>query len=143
MVGTLKSLQVFNISNNFSLTEIPKCFENLQALVELHLQGCKYLVCVGALPKGLQHLDLSDCPKLKELPSFEDVTMLNHLILYQCPSLTNLQGLDSLKKLVEVDLSGYSLFQKTLNVKPCRDLKVCHLIGSGISMSYDNNWLEV
>jgi len=143
MVGTLKSLRVFNISNNFSLTEIPKCFENLQALVELYLQGCKYLVCVGALPKGLQHLDLSDCPKLKELPSFEDVPMLNHLILYQCPSLTNLQGLDSLEKLVEVDLSGYSLFQKRLNVKPRRDLKVCHLIGSGISMSYDNNWSEV
>ncbi len=143
MVGNLKSLQVFNLSNNFLLTKIPRCFENLQDLVELYMQGCKYLVHVGTLPKGLQHLDLSDCPKLKDLPSFEDVPMLSHLILYQCPSLTNLQGLDSLKNLVEVDLSGYSLFQKTLNIKPCRDLKVCHLIGSGISMPYDNNWLEV
>ncbi len=144
MVGTFKSLQVFNMSNNLLFTEIPKCFENLQALVELHMQGCKYLVRVGTLPRNLKHLDLSDCPKLKELPSFENTPMLNHLILYQCPSLTNLQGLDSLKKLVEVDLSGYSLFQKTLNFKPCRDLKVCHLIGSGISTKpFDNNWLEV
>jgi len=111
MVGNLKLFQVFNMSNHLLVTKIPKCFEDLQALVESCMQGCKYLVCVQAFPRGLKHFDLSDCPNLMELPSFQNLPKLSHLILHQCPSLTHLLGLDLLMNLVEVDLSRYSLFQ--------------------------------
>ncbi len=65
---------------------IPKCFEYLQALVGSRMQGCKYLVCVQAFPRVLKHFDLSDCPKLMQLPLFQNLPKLNHLILHQCPS---------------------------------------------------------
>jgi hypothetical protein len=143
MVGNLKSLQVFNMPNHLLVIKIPKCYEDLQALVALCMQGCKYLVCVRVSPRGLQHLDLSDCPKLMEWPSFQNLPKLSHLILHQCLSLTHWPGLDLLMNLVEVDLLGYSLFKKTPSVNPCRDLKVCHLIGTEISMPYNNIWLEV
>ncbi len=131
------------MSNHLLVTEIPKCFEDLQALVELSMQVCKYLVFVRTFPRGLQHLDLSDCPKLMELPSFQNLPKLSHLILHQCLSLTHWLRVDLLMNLVEEDLSRYSLFQKTPSVNPCRDLKVCHLIGSEISMPYNNIWLGV
>jgi hypothetical protein len=126
------------------MTTLPKSMGNLKWLVQLEMQECHRLLTVEALPEGLEYLDLSYCLNFTEIPSFATMRYLLHLYMRNCRSLRLVHGLECLATLEDIDISGCT------SIEGCRiggvensALRKCNVMGSRVSVAYNNRWLEV
>lgn len=67
---------------------------------------------------------------------------LKYFMLHDCPRLTHLQGLKSMKALVQVKISNCMLYTNP-SMNHDGALQKCNLSGSMMSMKYDTNWWKV
>ncbi|XP_048134032.1 disease resistance protein L6-like [Rhodamnia argentea] len=104
-----------------SLPELPSCLtvlvvtcqsrtlpqlSHLIHLKELTIQLCKFLESIPELPSGILKLSVSNCAKLKELPSLSSSKFLSRLDIQWCKELTEIKGLEALKSLVRLSVIG-------------------------------------
>jgi hypothetical protein len=88
-------------------------------------------------------MDIGDCPNLADIPFLGRMSLLKRLILCNCTRLTQLQGLESLPSLVEINVAGCTMLENASGLNHNRELELCYLSGSKISMKYDDDWLKV
>ena len=143
-LGALTALNVLDLSNRAAMTIFPKSLGNLKLLVDLRMWSCPELLVVEALPEGLEHLELSDCPKLTKIPSLVAMRSLIFLDMRNCSSLGYVYGLECLTALEYMDISGCTAMEgRGIQVIQNRVLHKCHLDGSKVGVAYNNRWLEV
>ena len=137
------SLVILDLANCKLEGSLPSSFGAFVALKTLNLQS-NNVVAVEALPGCLQQLDMSNCHKLVNLPSFSGMSSLKFLSLYNCRVLTHIHGLEFLTALEEINLAGcISVIQSGLYIMHNRALRTCYLSGSKVAVKYDNAWSEV
>jgi hypothetical protein len=61
-------------------------------------------------------------------------------MLHDCPRLTRLQGLESMKVLVQVRISGYKMLYTNPSMNHDGALQMRNLNGNMMSMKYDTDW---
>lgn len=99
------------------------------------MKECPKLLVVEAFPEGLECLDLSDCPKLTELPSLATMRSLVDLNMSNCHSLKHVDGLECLTGLEYIDISGCTAMEGCgIRVIHNRALRGCHLGGSKVGV---------
>jgi hypothetical protein len=117
---------------------------NLNWLVRLEMRFCDKLLTVEALPEGLEHLDLSNCYNLVEIPSLATMRYLLHLDMRNCRSLRHAHGLECLATLEVIDISGcISIEGHRINGMESNAMRKCNVRRSRVSVAYNNRWLEV
>ena len=143
-LGALTALKELDLSQHTTITTLPQTIGNLKWLVRLVMERCPELSTVEALPKSLEHLDLSDCRKLTKIPSLATMSCLLHLNLLDCRNLRHVHGLECLTTLEDINVSG------CISIEDCRlhktknnALRKCDVKGSKVSVAYNNRWLEV
>ena len=133
------ALKDLNLSRHVAATILPRSLGNLKWLVRLVLSSCLILWTVEVWPVGLEHLDLSDCPKLTVIPSLAPMRSLVHLDLCNCSSLRHVYVLECLTTLESIDISGCSLIEgRGIGVIENKALRRCRSNGSKVCVAYNN-----
>lgn len=143
-LGALTALKYLKFWAHATITSLPKSMRNLKWLVRLEMRFCDKLLTVEALPEGLEHLDLSYCSNLVEIPSLAAMRYLLHLKLSDCRSLRHAHGLECLATLEDIDMSGCTSIEGCrINGMESNALQKCDVRRSRVSVAYNNRWLEV
>ncbi|ERM96709.1 TMV resistance protein N [Amborella trichopoda] len=101
------SLKEFKARGCSSLQTMPKLF-HLSKLKELDVNDCKKLSAIEDIPTNLELLFASNCISLQIIPNLFHLSQLKHLDLTNCEKVIEIQGLNGLKSLRELFLSGCS-----------------------------------
>jgi hypothetical protein len=57
-------LEKLSLSSEDFIETIPKCFEEIRSLKELHLKYCSNLKCIEGIPSNLECLDIHGVPEV-------------------------------------------------------------------------------
>ncbi|KAL3745504.1 hypothetical protein ACJRO7_014590 [Eucalyptus globulus] len=90
--------------------ELPP-LSHLKHLKELNLARCKSLQSIPELPSCIRTLDVWGCPKLEWLPNLSNLEFLSELLLEDCNEMKKLDGLEALKSLEGLHISGHKHIQ--------------------------------
>ncbi|CAN1304631.1 Disease resistance protein L6 [Linum perenne] len=99
-LAKLKSLQKLNMSNCWSIEELPD-ISGMKSLNILYLNECIKLIKVIGLEKleSLEQLHMAGCKSIKELPDMSDLKNLWLINFKGCTKLKKVKGLEKLGKL--------------------------------------------
>jgi hypothetical protein len=143
-LGALTALKYLFFDGHATITTLPKSMGNLKWLVRLEMYSCDNLLTVEALPEGLEHLYLSHCYNLVEIPSLATMRYLLHLDMRNCRSLRHAHGLECLATLEDIDMSGCTSIEGCrINTMESNALWECDVRSSRVSVAYNNRWSEV
>ncbi|KAH9306611.1 hypothetical protein KI387_011015, partial [Taxus chinensis] len=134
-ISELSSLKIIHLERN-PFRSLPCGLEKLRELWELHLDGCKQLSLLPALPPSLEMLFARDCLCLDTLCCLSDLKSLSRLDVSKSPYLTNLPGLESLQGLTTLKLVGcHNLSSTTLEscLGGLKSLESLFIGGPGVS----------
>jgi Leucine-rich repeat (LRR) protein len=143
-LGALTALKSLRFWAHATITTLPKSMGNLKWLVRLEMYSCDNLLTVEALPEGLEHLYLSHCYNLVEIPSLATMRYLLHLGMRNCRSLKHAHGLECLATLEDIYMSGCTSIEGCrINGMENNALRHCDVRNSRVNVAYNNRWSEV
>ncbi|KAK0576411.1 hypothetical protein LWI29_016999 [Acer saccharum] len=119
-------LEVINLEDCISLSEIPSSIQHLDHLYFLSLRGCESLMSIPSSIRSLRslyHLNLSNCSKLDKLPeNLRNIVSLKYLFLNNC-SLKEIPEIGCLSSLEVLELCGNSFEHLPTSIEQLSELK--------------------
>lgn len=132
-IGNLRLLEYLNLGNTYAC-RLPPSISNLGKLATLILNTCVYLSDLPSLPEGLVKVDVGNCRQLNSISSMSHLIKLETLVLCQCEGLTELPKLGSCQSLRLLDLYGCKNITTLTGMEGLKSLQTLYLSGSGISV---------
>ncbi|KAH9328113.1 hypothetical protein KI387_000221, partial [Taxus chinensis] len=106
------NLEIVDLSNNESLTDIEGLPGNLIRLDLMNCLGLKTMTCLSNLA-SLKYLNISGCDGLKTV-NVQDLSSIEVIKAEECWELQSIKGLGQLQKLAHFEIStGNSVFSST------------------------------
>ncbi|KAH7515830.1 hypothetical protein FEM48_Zijuj10G0067900 [Ziziphus jujuba var. spinosa] len=103
----LSSLEILDLSHN-QISCLPSCLRGMSILKKLLLPHCKYLKSLPPLPSSLLELNAANCSALETISDLSNLVRLNQLNLTSCEKVRELPGLECLKSLTRLYMTGCS-----------------------------------
>ncbi|KAK9935594.1 hypothetical protein M0R45_022691 [Rubus argutus] len=101
----LSSLEILNLGRN-SFYSLPASLSGLSVLKKLLLPRCKNLKSLPPLPSSLKEVDVANCTALESISDISNLENLTDLNLTSCAKVMDIPGLECLKSLVRLYMSG-------------------------------------
>ncbi|GMY26121.1 TMV resistance protein N-like [Fagus crenata] len=101
----LSSLEILNLGHNHFYS-LPSSLRGLSILKKLILPHCKELKSLPPLPSSLQEINFENCISLESMSDLSNLENLCDLNLTNCEKVVDIPGLECLKSLRRLYLSG-------------------------------------
>lgn len=112
---TLPSLDLLDLSGN-SFRSLPS-LRGLPKLVHLLLDNCTNLHAIPELPTNLAVLRADGCTALERMPNFSEMLSIRQLNLSDSPKLSDIPGFGYSSYLLEIEMEGCINISRTLKEK--------------------------
>ncbi|XP_042501666.1 disease resistance protein RPV1-like isoform X2 [Macadamia integrifolia] len=101
----LSSLQTLQLGHN-NICSLPSSLRGLSVLTKLSLPYCEDLKFLPPLPSSLIHVDVTNCIALETISDLSNLEKLEELCLANCQKLVDIPGIECLKSLRSLYMSG-------------------------------------
>ncbi|CAN6722111.1 unnamed protein product [Malus baccata var. baccata] len=140
-LGSLISLQYLDLGENYFHT-LPS-LSGLSKLETLSLIGCTNLHTISDLPTSLKFLCAFNCPALETMPNFSEMSNMRKLEVSDSPKLTEVPGLEnSLNSMTLIDMQWCTNLTTDFRKNILQGWTSCGFGGIFLHGNYVPDWFE-
>ncbi|CAN6582729.1 unnamed protein product [Malus baccata var. baccata] len=140
-LGSLISLQYLDLGENYFHT-LPS-LSGLSKLETLSLTGCTNLHTISDLPTSLKFLCAFNCPALETMPNFSEMSNMRKLEVSDSPKLTEVPGLEnSLNSMTLIDMQWCTNLTIDFRKNILQGWTSCGFGGIFLHGNYVPDWFE-
>ncbi|XP_043725037.1 disease resistance protein RPV1-like [Telopea speciosissima] len=126
----LSSLQTLELGHN-NICSLPSSLRGLSVLTKLLLPHCVELKSLPPLPSSLVSVDVTNCTALETMSDLSNLENLEELCLANCQKVADIPGVECLKSLKKLYMSGCTTCHAVVKRRLSKDtLKHMHYLSA-------------